>query len=140
MTPKQERFVAEYVKDLNATQAAIRAKYARGSADVTGARLLGNARVRAAVDEKLQRVAERAELSVQWVLDRLRENAMSALAAEDRSAANRSLELIGKHLAMFTDKVEQSGTIKHEHYTPEVPLSLTERQGRLVALLAEARN
>jgi phage terminase small subunit len=43
MTPKQERFVEEYICDLNATQAAIRAGYAAGSADVEGVRLLGNA-------------------------------------------------------------------------------------------------
>lgn len=49
LTPKQERFVAEYLVDLNATQAAIRAGYAKGSADVTGSRLLGKASVAAAI-------------------------------------------------------------------------------------------
>ena len=42
MTPKQERFAQEYMIDLNATQAAIRAGYSAHTADVQGPRLLGN--------------------------------------------------------------------------------------------------
>lgn len=49
LTPKQERFIEEYLVDLNATQAAIRAGYSERSADVTGSKLLGNAKVAAAV-------------------------------------------------------------------------------------------
>ncbi|MFC1551159.1 terminase small subunit [Candidatus Latescibacterota bacterium] len=40
MTPKQERFVWEYLKDLNATQAAIRTGYSPKSARKQGSRLL----------------------------------------------------------------------------------------------------
>lgn len=50
LTPRQERFVAEYLIDLNATQAAIRAGYAAKDADVQGPRLLGNVRVAAAIE------------------------------------------------------------------------------------------
>lgn len=49
MTPKQERFIAEYLIDLNATQAAIRAGYSKKTANEQGARLLANASVAAAV-------------------------------------------------------------------------------------------
>jgi len=45
LTLKQPRFVAEYLKDLNATQAAIRAGYSRKTAEVQGSRLLRNALV-----------------------------------------------------------------------------------------------
>jgi phage terminase small subunit len=50
LTPKQERFVSEYLVDLNALQAAIRAGYSAKSAEVDGPRLLRNARVAAAVE------------------------------------------------------------------------------------------
>lgn len=71
LTPKQERFVGEYLCDLNATQAAIRAGYAPRSADVTGARLLGNARVAAAIQAGRAKLAETAELSAGRVLQEL---------------------------------------------------------------------
>lgn len=52
LTPKQERFVAEYLVDLNATQAAIRAGYSEKVANTNGPRLLVNARVAAAIAER----------------------------------------------------------------------------------------
>ena len=49
LTPKQQMFVAEYLKDLNATQAAIRAGYSKKTADEIGRQLLGKTWVAAAV-------------------------------------------------------------------------------------------
>ena len=51
LTPRQERFVVEFLKDANATQAAIRAGYAPRSAEGTASRMLRNAKVSAAVGE-----------------------------------------------------------------------------------------
>ena len=51
MTPKQERFVREYLIDLNATQAAIRAGYSAHTAMQQGSRLLSNAEIAAKVAE-----------------------------------------------------------------------------------------
>lgn len=45
LTPKQERFVLEYIKDWNATQAAIRAGYSTKGANVQGSRLLSNVNI-----------------------------------------------------------------------------------------------
>lgn len=50
LTDKQRAFVLEYVKDWNATQAAIRAGYAESGAGVEGHRLLKNANIRAIID------------------------------------------------------------------------------------------
>lgn len=49
LTPKQAQFVAEYVADLNATQAAIRAGYSAKTAEVQASRLLSNVKVAAAI-------------------------------------------------------------------------------------------
>lgn len=54
LTPKQARFVAEYVKDMNATQAAIRAGYAAKSADANAHRLMAVDGVRQAIAEARQ--------------------------------------------------------------------------------------
>ncbi len=66
--PMQWRFVQEYIKDLNATQSAIRAGYARGSAKVTGSRLLSKANVQAALAQEQRRAAERAHVDQDRVL------------------------------------------------------------------------
>lgn len=70
MNPKQERFVLEYCKDLNATQAAIRAGYSAKTAQEQSSRLLSNVIVKAAVEEKLGTIAKRAEITVEAVLQR----------------------------------------------------------------------
>jgi phage terminase small subunit len=71
LTPKQQRFVDEYLIDLNATQAAIRAGYAAGSADVQGTRLLGYASVIAAIQKGNRRRQERTEITQDRVLQEL---------------------------------------------------------------------
>ena len=49
LTEKQQRFVDEYLIDLNATQAAIRAGYSAKTADVQGSRMLANCKVQQAI-------------------------------------------------------------------------------------------
>lgn len=71
LSPKVERFVAEYLIDLNATQAAIRAGYSEKTADVQGPRLLGNARVRAAVAVGQSKRLITAEVKAERVLREL---------------------------------------------------------------------
>lgn len=70
MTPKQERFVLEYCKDLNATQAAIRAGYSAKTAATNIDKLLKNTEINEAITETLQTVAKRAEITVEGVLQR----------------------------------------------------------------------
>ena len=53
LSDKRKRFAEEYLVDYNATRAAIRAGYSPRSADVTGSRLLANARVRAYIDARI---------------------------------------------------------------------------------------
>jgi hypothetical protein len=57
-----------------------------------------------AVDRAVANAAERAGVDQFWVLRQLRINATMAMRHNDRSAAARSIELIGKHLGMFIDK------------------------------------
>lgn len=55
LTPKQKKFCLEYMIDLNATQAAIRAGYSTKGADVQAVRLLGNVKVKEYIREFLDK-------------------------------------------------------------------------------------
>lgn len=66
--PKRERFCQEYVIDRNGLQAAIRAKYAAGSAKVTASRLLTDVNVRARIDELQVKVTDKLEITAERVL------------------------------------------------------------------------
>jgi phage terminase small subunit len=79
--PKHERFVAEFLVDLNAKQAAIRAGYSPRSAEVTGCKLLSNPKVAAAIAEGQKRVLDKLELSAERVLLELSRIAISDIRA-----------------------------------------------------------
>lgn len=70
MTPKQERFVLEYCKDLNATQAAIRAGYSAKTVATNIDKLLKNTEISAAITETARTIAKRSEITVEAVLQR----------------------------------------------------------------------
>jgi len=80
LTAKQERFVGEYLIDLNATQAAIRAGYSEKTAEQQGSRLLSNAKVRAAIMDAKQERSETTKIDAAWLLTRLADEATADLA------------------------------------------------------------
>lgn len=71
LTPKQQRFVAEYLLDLNATQAAVRAGYSAKTAHSAGPRLLANVEVARALEEAFKARSERTEITQDRVLREL---------------------------------------------------------------------
>lgn len=71
LTPKQKMFVAEYLVDLNATQAAIRAGYSKRSADKIGAELLGKTVVSGAIQKAIAKRKARTEITQDRVLKEL---------------------------------------------------------------------
>lgn len=71
LTPKQAIFYGEYIKDSNATRAAIAAGYPESSAHVAGNRLLKNPKVAAAIDVYRQSRKERYEAAADEVLQTL---------------------------------------------------------------------
>lgn len=68
MTPKQERFVQEYLVDLNATQAAIRAGYSAKTAGQVGAENLKKPEIQEAIQAGRARLAARVEITQERVL------------------------------------------------------------------------
>lgn len=71
LTPKQERFVQEYLIDLNATQAAVRAGYSERTANEQGSRLLANVSVRSAIEAAKAARIERTHITQDRVLQEL---------------------------------------------------------------------
>ena len=127
LTPKQQRFVEEYLIDMNATQAAIRAGYSARNADKIASQLLGKTRVAEAIAAAKAERSSRVAVSADYVLSNLveiversmqrapvlttrgkqaRDEEGNALWRFDAKAANKALELLGKNLGMFTDKIE----------------------------------
>lgn len=155
MTPKQARFVAEYRKDLNATQAAIRAGYSPKTANEQASRLLADVNIAAAVAKQTQAQLERADLSAVRVLEELRRlsfadirglfdehgnlKPLHELTAEQAACIagfevikknaeagdgktdvvhkvrvidkTRSLEMLAKHFALLTERIEHQGEL-----------------------------
>lgn len=117
LTDKQARFVSEYLVDLNATAAYIRAGYAaRGnSAEVSACRLFRNAQIKAAIDKAMSDRSARVEITADKVLadvEAIKRDAMRESTDKDgnpamvnHAAALKACELQGKHLGMFTDKL-----------------------------------
>lgn len=71
LTSKQELFVEEYLIDLNATQAAIRAGYSPKTANEQGSRMLANVSIRARIDIEMAERSKRTGINADRVLQEL---------------------------------------------------------------------
>jgi phage terminase small subunit len=71
LTEKQQRFANEYLIDLNATQAAIRAGYSPRTAEQQGSRLLSNVKVRAYIDECMAELSRRTGVNQERIIREL---------------------------------------------------------------------
>lgn len=119
LTPKQALFVREYLVDLSATAAAIRAGYSKKTAHSQGPRLLANVGVAAAIQKAMNKRAEKVELTAERVLEEISAigftELMPPMKGEEgglewpvvrASDKLKALELLGKHLKLFTEKHE----------------------------------
>ena len=108
LTPKQERFVEEYLVDLNATAAGKRAGYKNID---SGRQLVTKSHVLEAIKAKQEKRAKRMSVTQDYVLERLQLEAERNEENSSHAARVSALNLLGKHLGMFADKmqVEHSG-------------------------------
>ncbi|TAU22555.1 terminase small subunit [Rhizobium leguminosarum] len=89
LTPRQLRFVEEYLKDLSGKEAAIRAGFSRHSAKDQASQMLANSEIAAAVDDAKIARSQRTAIDSDWVLQRLAGEATADLA--DLYADNGSI-------------------------------------------------
>lgn len=127
LTAKQEMFCLEYLIDLNATQAAIRAGYSKESAGTIGSENMQKPEVLAHIASLKAARASKLEITADYVLDGLKTVAERAMQREalmkwnyqdrqmehvkdengndiwqfDSNGANKALELLGKHIGLF---------------------------------------
>lgn len=151
LTMKQKRFVEEYLVDLNATQAAIRAGYSVQTANEQGSQNLAKLSIQSAIAIKMAERSRRTGINQDRVIMELAKIAflnptdvidmdeatvkgeanrddtaciasvkVKIIPTEDGNITERevktydkikALELLGKHLGMFTDRVEVTGPI-----------------------------
>jgi len=111
LNPRQQRFVELYLSGLTAEAAYQQAGYTctAEARRRNASRLLTNADVKAAVDAANARALERQELTADWVIGRLKHEATLTGEGSSHSARVRAIELLGKKLRLFADKVELVG-------------------------------
>jgi phage terminase small subunit len=113
MTPKQKLFVSEYLKDFNATRAATDAGYSPDTAAEQGSRLLKNVQIREEVKTYVDAaLADDAMSLKKRIIDELQRWAFAGDDEISHGIRAKYLELLGKYMALFTEKVEHSGEIK----------------------------
>lgn len=71
LTAKQQRFVEEYLVDLNATQAAIRAGYSPKTAYSIGSELLNKPEIRACIDKRMAELSKRTGVNQERIIREL---------------------------------------------------------------------
>ena len=109
LTPKQQRFVEEYLIDLNATQAAIRAGYSEKTAQEIGSENLSKPMVAKAIAEAQEKLSNKAQVTVEMVVQGLLNEAKDLSDGSTQSARVSAWAHLGKHLGMFKDKIEHTG-------------------------------
>ena len=119
-TKKQQRFIEEYLVDLNGKQAAIRAGYAASRAEVTASELVRNSKVQKALAKAMADRSARTEITQDKMLSDLEAVKADAMQLRsdgqgmlDRSAALKAIELEMKHLGMFVLKIEQEAKVEY---------------------------
>lgn len=133
LTPKQRKFINEYIKEENKTQAAIKAGYSKDSAGVIGYENLKKPHIQDAYNQGLNEVFEKLQIGPEFVFNGFKTVANRCMQAKpkmvydrvaqqhvqdqdpesgellyefDSNGANRALELLGKGMRLFTDRVE----------------------------------
>lgn len=135
MTEKQQKFADEYIIDCNATR-AYKAAYPNVKKDnvaqAAGSRLLSNVMVAAYIEEKLAEISSQKTANAREVMEYLTsvmrgKSESSVVVVEgygdgcseakiigkppDEKERLKAAELLGRHYAMFTDKVKAEGAI-----------------------------
>src|SRR5262245_1995865 len=111
LSRRQQRFVDEYLLDLNATQAAIRAGYSAATARFQASRLLTSVNVVSAIDAKMKARSAQASVTAEEVLRGLKTEATLTGEGCSHSARVQAWTQLGKHLGLFVDRTQLEGLL-----------------------------
>lgn len=109
LTTKQQRFVEEYLIDLNATQSAIRAGYSPKTAYSIGVENLKKPEINSAIQTAQAERQKRTLVTQDMVIKGLLSEAEFCGEGSSHSARVSAWGHLGKHLGMFTEKVQLTG-------------------------------
>ena len=112
LNARQTAFVQEYLIDKNATQAAIRAGYAPGSAKIQGHRLLTNDNVDQVVTSELAKMSEDAGITAEAVIVTIKRLLKTAEDNGNVHAALKACDMLAKHLGMYIERVESNHAVE----------------------------
>lgn len=136
LSAKQSAFADEYLVDLNATQAAIRAGYSEKTAGAIGAENLTKPEIQKALTEKMRIRSERVEIKADYVLATIQKTVDRCRQAEpvrdkdgnetgeykfDATNTLKGCELLGRHLGLFKDRFEVSQVKNLSELVDELP-------------------
>lgn len=117
LSTRQEMFCQEFLVDLNATQAAIRAGYSENSARALGCQNLTKINIQERIQELSAEREERVKIDADWVLKNAHEMFETTKDVGDFRSAKGFLEMCGKHVSVGAFKehseVEHKGNVNH---------------------------
>lgn len=143
MNARHEQFAREYTVDLNATR-AYRAVYPKATiktAEANGAKLLRKAEVAEFISKLLAERAARTEITADLVVKGLLEEARLRGKGSTHSARVQAWGLLGRHLGLFTDKIEHSGKVQTStQATPDLAKLTDEQLHQIDTILLAAES
>jgi phage terminase small subunit len=107
---REKLFVIEYLKDFNASAAAVRAGYSERTANVKGSQLLAKVSIKEQVEKAKSKIFSDKESIIRENLEFWREVRTDDM--QDLKDRLKASEYLGKFAAMFTERVEHSGNVQ----------------------------
>lgn len=138
LTPKQKRFCEEYLIDLNATQAAIRAGYSPKTAEQTASRLLRNVKVQEYIAKRQKELSRSTEITQERVIKELALIAFSNNADYAHVVEKKLQVEAGGALVDVLDK--DGKPVTYRTVEPVLTEELTEEQKRALAVIKKGRD
>jgi phage terminase small subunit len=138
LTAKQQRFCDEYLIDLNATQAAIRAGYSKKTANEQGARLLVNVSIQKKIFELQKEREKRTEITQDSVLHELALIAFAKASDYARVVEKDAMVEVDGNMVPVLD--EDGNQVKYRTVEPILTDELTEDQKKAIAVIKKGRD
>jgi phage terminase small subunit len=138
LTDKQKRFCEEYLIDLNATQAAIRAGYSPKTAEQTASRLLRNVKVQEYIAKRQKELSRSTEITQERVIKELALIAFSNNADYAHVVEKKMQVEAGGALVDLLDK--DGKPVMYRTVEPVLTEELTEEQKRALAVIKKGRD
>lgn len=138
LTAKQQRFCDEYLIDLNATQAAIRAGYSKKNAGKIGPELLGKTRIAEQIQQRKADRVERTEVTQDFVIRELM--AIASVNATDYARIVEkpaTIEAEGQMIQLYD---ADGNPVKYRTVEPVLTEELTETQKKALAVIKKGRD